>query len=193
MKKQEFLNSLYIALQKKSDNESIVKKDTEFEGIEKYLRCKVKIGLGVMYPILTKGVLTEYGITEEEAWQCAEKNTFSETLIEPLEKFLIEKYHLTEEIHSMVSNCRFHIVTNLSEMCGASGILNTEAIKEYAKNVLHTNRIAMLPSSIHEVLIMALKEGEEKDYNLDGLVNEVNRTSVSPEEQLSDRAYIINI
>ena len=47
----------------------------------------------------------------------------------------------------------------------------------------------ILPSSIHETLLIPVADNMELDY-LTSMVREVNATQVTPEEQLSDNVYI---
>lgn len=49
------------------------------------------------------------------------------------------------------------------------------------------NDLYILPSSIHEVLLLPVSMGTPEE--LAGIVKEVNRTLVLPEERLSDSVY----
>ena len=48
-----------------------------------------------------------------------------------------------------------------------------------------------MPSSIHEVIIKAYRDDDIEIYSK--MVREVNRVVVAEEEQLADRAYMIEI
>ena len=62
-------------------------------------------------------------------------------------------------------------------------------MKAFAKKH-HTKRIAVLPSSIHEMLLIPhVDDWEESD--LSSMVREVNLTEVAPEERLTDRVYFL--
>ena len=77
------------------------------------------------------------------------------------------------------------IVSNKERCFGASAILGL--IPEFKKK--YTEGFFILPSSIHEVLLMPKGAG---DFTLEGLtamVREVNATAVVPEEQLADVAF----
>ena len=50
----------------------------------------------------------------------------------------------------------------------------------------------MLPSSIHEMLILPYNESINMD-DLSFMVADVNATQVEPEERLTDRAYLIEL
>ena len=49
----------------------------------------------------------------------------------------------------------------------------------------------ILPSSIHEVLIVPVSGGIELDY-LEEMVRTINATEVSPEDRLSDQVYLFD-
>lgn len=71
---------------------------------------------------------------------------------------------------------------------GATGILYDGLLYEFA-NKLNVEKLVILPSSIHECILIPYKD----DINLDslcGMVKEVNATNVSPEDVLSDHIYI---
>ena len=52
-----------------------------------------------------------------------------------------------------------------------------------------TEQLIILPSSIHEVLLIPYSE-EMAEMDFQGMVREVNETSLSEEEILSDSVYI---
>lgn len=60
----------------------------------------------------------------------------------------------------------------------------------YRKQLMNRfpNGYLVLPSSIHEVLIMDIKEYKPE---FDSMVKEINEMQVAPEERLSDRVYLI--
>ena len=72
------------------------------------------------------------------------------------------------------------VLSNKDGVMGAAAILFTE-IKE---------NTYMIPSSVHEVLLL---DGERSDPNmLNGIIDEVNRTVLAPEDFLSNHAYRYN-
>lgn len=81
-----------------------------------------------------------------------------------------------------------YCVSNQCSTFGAAGILNKELLKEFA--IVHgTNRLIVLPSSIHEVILVtddsiAPEEATE-------IVKNVNGEHVAEHEWLSDRAYVL--
>lgn len=85
-----------------------------------------------------------------------------------------------------------YVITNKDQFRGAALACDLKHIKKWAKdNGYH--KAVILPSSIHEMLLVPL---ENEEYDLDmfsSMVADVNATQVDPTEQLTNRAYIINL
>ena len=173
------INNVYIGLQKVS-NEDIVKKETKFEGIECYLYVRVETGLFKL-PTTTIQIL---GISELELWRKAKEHTDNETEIISLSEAM-------KELGMEVQGLNEYVVSNKGRMLGASGILMKDKIKQLADR-LEVDRFVMLPSSVHEVILLPVNKGDIVDLELfNMMVREVNESEVLPEERLTDRAYLI--
>lgn len=79
-----------------------------------------------------------------------------------------------------------YILTNGSKLFGASEILKTDTLCNIAE-MLQDNLI-ILPSSIHEVIILPEREAPSQEKTAD-MVKEVNDTELSLEEILSNHVY----
>lgn len=79
------------------------------------------------------------------------------------------------------------ILSNKNYLNGAALILCDEVmdkvVEHYKVNVLY-----ILPSSIHEVIIIPDSDSVDVEY-LKNMVYEINRSTVAPEERLSDHVY----
>ena len=78
-----------------------------------------------------------------------------------------------------------YVLTNETKVNGANAILNDDIRQAIAKQV---GDFYVLPSSIHECLIVPKSNGMKRD-DLEQMVQEVNQTQVAPEERLSDHVY----
>lgn len=78
-----------------------------------------------------------------------------------------------------------YVLTNDTKVNGAAAILNDNIRQEIAEKV---GDFYMLPSSIHETLIIPKDAGMEFK-ELEKMVQEVNQTQVAPGERLSDHVY----
>lgn len=84
-----------------------------------------------------------------------------------------------------------YAVSNKSRIKGASSILNKEALAEFGR-MKNTSKVVVLPSSIHEMLILPYTEEVDMEM-LNCMVEDVNATQVDPTEQLADRAFLIAV
>ena len=84
----------------------------------------------------------------------------------------------------------FFVLSNTSGINGAACILYPGVLKNFADSM--EKDIIILPSSIHEVLILADSENfTEHDYHVFcNTIKNVNRESIQPEDFLSDNMYL---
>lgn len=167
-------NKLYIGI-RKITNDDALKRNTQLNNIEQYIYLK----RDSWYVDVVNGkLLNELGITENEAWHTAQENTFKETEIFPLgSMFGVEN-----------EDSPVWIVTNTARAYGASAILNMDALRQKGFNGTYY----MLPSSIHEVLLIK-KTPDIRKEDLDAMVRDVNAGFVREEDILGDRAYVMHI
>ncbi len=181
--KEYIISHLNIALQRVSDN-NITKKSTEYEGIEQYL-----IILGDDFSIRVQDqILTSNNIDIEKAWEIALENLNKTTTIKSMANILHEQTGLPEEFFE---NFPMWVISNDKNIKGASAILNRKLIKDFASEQ-GTDKVYFIPSSIHEAIIIPYTDDTNIEQ-LSSMVQDVNSTEVSPEEQLSDKAFLIEL
>lgn len=179
------MGNLYIGMQKTS-TENIVRSDTDFGGIEKYLYVKMNENASFK---LTYGLLETLKISQEEAWKAAEIITFAKTEIVSMSEKLSEL--MGQEIEEMEGVQVQYIVTNTINFRGASAILDREALKKLSQK-LDVSKFIVLPSSIHEMIVIP-DDGKNDIEELNRMVREVNQTQVDMEERLANQAYVIEV
>ena len=189
------LETIKIGLQKTS-TENIVKRETPFPGIEQYLFIGDDMEGGGSYAIRVKPELLESREIEiSEAWEAAERNTFAETRIHGMTSVLMELMpgDIPEELKDAFTAQEevMYVVTNEKRYRGASAILNTAAIKDFAE-IHGFKKLAVIPSSIHEVIIVPVDD-EAGKADLDEMIAEVNATEVTPEEVLGSEAFFMEV
>ena len=185
MDPKNFLGNVFIGLQKDSE-ESLVKKPTEYSGIEAYMYVRGKKDYLMK---VTPDYRNYIGVESEKAWKVAEHNTFLETNIRSLRAVMADMCGVPEEEVPEAGD--LFVVTNHCKMKGASAILNKGMLREFAERH-HTSKLVVLPSSIHEMLILPYDESIDMDV-MSEMVREINATQVSPEERLTDQAYLIEV
>ena len=184
------LSHIYIGLQKDS-TEDIIKRNSGLDGIESYLYIRREKSKEESFSVkITDMLFAKAKISLDEAWSNAEANTNAETKIESMAKVMSEMmgFEYSEEMDEITP---FYILSNTCKMKGASAVLNKKVLSEFGEKY-HTDRVVVLPSSIHEMLIVPYTE--DIDLNtFSEMVGEVNNTEVDPTERLTDRAYIITL
>ncbi len=82
---------------------------------------------------------------------------------------------------------KMFVLTNSQKVNGAACILYDGILEDFATK--HGKDLYILPSSVHEVIIV-IDEEDIKKEDLDSMVREVNRVEVEDGDILSDHAYI---
>lgn len=181
------MEHLSIAIQK-SSRENLIKNDLHnLAGMEAYLLLKENGKEDESYTMkIESHHLKQWNISEEEAWEAAYKHVCEDTCIIGMSQFLNGLLGVATENEDVDV---MYVISNRDKIKGASAILNEKALKEFAQKK-GISRLFVLPSSIHEMIIMP-DYGEYDLSVLSGMVSEVNNTEVSPEEQLPSRAYLL--
>lgn len=186
---------IFVGLQRSGDEE-IEKQNTEFEGIEKYLYIRMKKDDDVFAMKVDHNYLEKMGVSVQEVWRMAEKNTNEESFVMELLEHLCRMFgEYVKNIFLPDEILPYYVVTNKSGCRGASAILNKKMLSEFGERY-NIDKIVVIPSSIHEMLILP---ADIIDFDLIGMdkitemVQTVNANTVLSKEQLSDRAYILRI
>lgn len=171
----EILDKVYIGIQR-SSGDPIAKRETPFDGIEQYLWVNIDGERSFKVPDT---------LGSEPLWEAAKRNTFAETRIRSMAEVMSEMMGIELPEMEPVQ----YILTNGDGFRGAACVLNRAALEEFAK-VKGVDRIFMLPSSIHEVLLIP-DTGDFAKADLDDMVRTVNATQVDYDDQLGDHAYVV--
>ncbi len=153
---------------------------------------------GQMSVAVSNEMLDKYGVSVEEMHEKACENmkeispaTF-ETMVETLANLMIPGYEDMDPEEKAEARAQFempdpgmYVLSNGSKSFGAAALLDTDTMDKIEAEV---GEFYILPSSVHETLIVPIREGMElKD--LEAMVQEVNATQVAPNEVLSDHVY----
>ena len=189
--KSYVLEHIFIGLQKASD-EDIIKRNSEFEGIEDYLFLSGKNEQFGDFSIrITKNYLDNLLISEEEAWSKALENTCRYSTMRSVLQILRESWNLPFEFPFDEDTVPLYVLSNATQIKGAGAIYNKELLKEF-KELFGVEKAIMFPSSVHEVLIAPYNDDTDiEEYS--SIVTEVNGKEVHEIEQLTNRAYIIEL
>lgn len=137
-----------------------------------------------------------WNVTEDEIYNDALKNTpvLLAGSIVPMSKILSEIVGTApadndEKVCEYTGEDILYVLTNSSRVNGAACILYDNLLKKFANDV-HSD-LYILPSSVHEVIIVPKKNAFDKSELAD-MVREVNEQGVSQDEILSDNVYEYN-
>lgn len=139
---------------------------------------------GIASAIVRNKDLEEWDISNEELYDIAKDNT--RRLFPPELRRLDDMLREYDENIDVPEDSGLHILTNQQHINGATYMVYEDIIKEFAQN--NKSDVYILPSSIHEVLLLPYKEDINKS-NLEEMVKEINEYVVSPLEYLSDTVY----
>lgn len=82
---------------------------------------------------------------------------------------------------------QMYVLSNEHNLNGAAEIMNQKAMDEIAEKL--GGDFVVLPSSVHETIILPIDDNMESG-TLDSMIQEINGGVVSPEDKLSDHAFI---
>lgn len=126
--------------------------------------------------------------TADTLYALAQKNMGSR-----MPELLVSMQELMEEMTGLDVKRDYHVpmyvLTNREKIFGASALLYSKKMRKLAETL--KSDLLILPSSIHEVLL--LPDDREKPYDYyRAMVREVNMAQVDPEEILSENLYRFN-
>lgn len=190
--RDSILSKVVIGVQRTS-SQDLIKRPTNLDGIEQYLFIRGVSGEDTNWSIkLNPSILRNADLTEAEVWSAAENNTFcdSEITIDSMQEILARMIGMNDAIPE--PDMPMYVISNALRMSGAVQIFNHAAVRKWAGK--HGfKKLVMLPSSTHEVIVIPADDFDSRLEEMTQMVQEVNATQVDPVEQLSDRAYIIDL
>lgn len=186
-----FLSNLYVGLRPCTVDGTLTR-TTEFDGIQAYLYARVEIEdeeeSGTASVKVNEELLNHFCIEVDKAWEIALSNVCGDTCIIPMKQIMEEEVGmaLPDDIAPPL-----YVVTNHSRFKGASTILNKGRLKRFAMKK-GVDKLLVLPSSIHEMLILSYTDDMEDIEMYKAMVTEINESQVEPHERLTNNAYILN-
>ena len=150
--------------------------------------CKVEsdiIGNGNV--TVTNTHLKMWEISEEELWENIKENApkIAPVKIQGLPDVLQRMTGCEDDLYPISG---IYVVSNKSECLGAGSVFYPGVLKTIADDM--ECDLFIIPSSIHEVLVLPDSEYGIDAHHLRSIIHEVNTSTVSDEEILSDSLYI---
>lgn len=145
---------------------------------------------------ITNDHIEQWGITCDELKELAYNNTnrLFPPIIRPMDEVIKELLYDDDTDNEIFDyedldgdTYPMYILTNEKGINGASSLVYKDVIRDFAQRI--NSDIYILPSSIHEIILIPKDELDEKE-RFEKMVIEINETQVPPEEVLSDQVYM---
>lgn len=156
----------------------------------------INLGKGLASIKVTSGMLTAWGVSHDQVISDAINCTFSETefSVEPIGKVLRDMMPdlFSDDIPfpEVEDEYDAFYVCKAGNLNGSVAMLFQDKITEFAKNI--GSDLYILPSSIHEVLLVPVNQMRANYDDLRNMVCDVNSSEVEDSEVLSDHPYFFS-
>lgn len=157
---------------------------------------------GSMSVPITNQIMETWGVTQEDLQRLAKENcdtltpskfvSMNAVMTDMMIPQIMDDYGISrEEASQMINDMipaddKMFVLTNEQKLNGAAALLDEKMMEQITEKV--GNDFYILPSSVHEVLIVPNEVGMELQ-DLEAMVQEVNATQVAPQDKLSDHVY----
>lgn len=160
--------------------DDVVQRKTRFEGIVEYLVSIVSMNGGDGSIKIKKEHVSQFdGKTEDELFKIGEDNIFKELDIADIGDMIPLPF---------LSPFTMLVVTNKGlGVCGAAQILNP-ALPEIIKEKTGWEKAMIIPSSIHEVIVINGNDVDDNEY-VKAMIGTVNANELKADEILGDMPY----
>lgn len=161
-------------------------------------RCRVaSYDEGCTSFLIGDALAKKWNVTAEDLYELAKENTpklfsWKVTGMTEIMGQLLGMSNTLEPIEqnvNQITECvdEAYVATNSTGINGANVLLYDDVLREFGEKC--GSNFYVLPSSIHEVLLVPESDTMNDVHSLEQMVSEVNATEVLPEEILSDSVY----
>ena len=203
LSKENILNSTYLMVINAKSNQKLLSETPHYFIAEGELAVIPRLNISITdksgFIILKNDLLPKLQMTGDEILQVAKINTSEQNLFE-INSLLAETMQAMEENGEDIaddfsdffteSTPKAFVVTNKDKKLGACCLACPEVIGTAIDKMGFDCYI--LPSSIHEVILVEKKGNADEIEELRDMVNQVNRQSVPAAEILSDKVFQYN-
>ena len=203
LSKENILNSTYLMVINAKSNQKLLSETPHYFIAEGELAVIPRLNINITdksgFIIIKNGMLPVLQMTGEEILRVGKNNMVEQNLFE-INSLLAETMHLMDEKGEDISDDfseffventpKTFVITNKDKKLGACCLVCPEVI-ETAINKLGID-CYILPSSIHEVILVEKRGGSEDLEYLRDCVKQVNRQSIPAAEILSDKVFVYN-
>lgn len=159
--------------------EEYIKKEIAYRRVADLLLSYYKPVEEIALIPITKDLMTESGLTEDDLYERAECLLDDEVTLTSMSRVL--------QITTDKLEPEPYILTNESGCLGAGVVVSRKAHQKIEEVFGSVENVILLPSSVHEFILVENGVGEMMD--LISTVREVNRELLSDEDFMSDNIY----
>lgn len=187
--KEYFMEHAISCIRHQTDDEVILKYPV-YEDLEEYIRIQVDtVEDSIGSIVLTKEHATNLGIDPYEIREIARQHLKEVASIRSMSDVMSEMMGIDAEELPVPADEIMFVATTTNKTNGASVMLLDDLLADFCRN--HGIKSAIIiPSSIHEVLIIC---NESDDSTINSMIEEVNETQVAESEVLSSHCYHFSI
>lgn len=131
-------------------------------------------------------IFAEYNITLDELHDTAMNNLIKQFDFKGMRELLISMGYPEQMI--FVDNAEMYVLTTQNKMFGASLILSDTIMKTIREKI--GRDFVIIPSSIHEVIILPIPEESMNMSDITEMINSVNGSELESTDVLSDHPYL---
>lgn len=144
--------------------------------------------------MITNQLMERWNVTEEDLYQVAVENTrrqtwVSKSILDTM-KELISDSEIEKELALPELCPDMYVLTSTDKFHGASAILFPELFEDFIQdNQIECTGLYILPSSIHELIVIPAVNQDDNADDLKDIVNKVNNTVMERPDILSFSVY----
>lgn len=172
----------------------------EFMDLSVVFQCLVtQEEVGAAFILIHNVHMKLWDVSTAELYQIAEKNTprllpceiksMYQVLLEIMRDENSEQFDEEECTKNLPDDIPMYVLTNQSRIDGATCIMYPDVLRNFAETI--DSSFYIIPSSIHEVLILPAETFEDSEEIL-CMIKEINDTQVGEEDILSYSLYCYN-
>lgn len=203
LSKENILNSTYLMVINAKSNQKLLSETPHYYIAEGELAVIPRLNISITdksgFIILKNDLLPKLQMTGDEILQVAKINTSSQNLFEINSLLSVTMQAMTDNGEDIADDFsefftentpKTFVITNKDKKLGACCLACPEVIGTAIEKMGIDCYI--LPSSIHEVILVEKSGGSEDLEYLRDCVNQVNRQSIPAAEILSDKVFVYN-
>lgn len=131
-----------------------------------------------------------WGVSAEDIYDAAMANTRNDWEIIPMCELLSRLRGIRDFDETMLP-VNMYVISNQGRSYGASAILNVDVLEEIA-SITRDRTAYIIPSSVHETILVISDNNEIDMEYMNNMVKEVNSSILNKMDILSDHVYVYN-